>query len=49
LTSYTLKFVIAAALTPIIYLAHGLIKRRLGLEPAAVRPLNLRKGGGEGA
>jgi hypothetical protein len=39
----------AAALTPVIYLAHGLIERRLGLHPAAVRPLNLRKGAGEAA
>ncbi len=33
-TGYSLKFVIALSLTPVIYLFHGLIKRTFGLSPA---------------
>lgn len=33
-TGYSLKFVIALSLTPVIYLCHGLIRRTFGLSPA---------------
>jgi hypothetical protein len=33
LTGYTLKFVIAIAITPLLYLGHGLIHRFTGLQP----------------
>lgn len=33
---YLIKFLIALALTPLVYALHGLISRRLGIEPAPV-------------
>lgn len=33
LTGYTLKFIIAVAITPLLYLGHGLIHRYTGLQP----------------
>lgn len=35
-TGYTLKFVIALALTPLIYLGHGILRRGFGLVPLPV-------------
>ena len=32
-TGYTLKFIIALSLTPVIYLCHGIVKRAFHLEP----------------
>lgn len=32
-TGYALKFVLALAVTPLIYLAHGILSRRLGMTP----------------
>lgn len=32
--SYVYKMIVAAALTPLVYLAHEIITRRLGIEPA---------------
>lgn len=36
LLSYAYKLVVAAALTPLVYVAHELITHRLGIEPAPV-------------
>lgn len=36
LTGYTLKFVLAIAITPVIYLGHGVIRHWLGMEPVKV-------------
>lgn len=36
LGEYVLKFFIAIALTPLVYAIHGVISRRLGIEPAPV-------------
>ena len=33
LSSYSLKFLIALGLTPVIYAGHALVQRLLGLEP----------------
>jgi queuosine precursor transporter len=37
-SSYTLKIAIAVGLTPLVYLAHALVERGLGLEPVALAP-----------
>jgi uncharacterized integral membrane protein (TIGR00697 family) len=39
LSSYSLKVLIAIGLTPLVYLAHTLVQRGLGIEPVVVSPL----------
>jgi queuosine precursor transporter len=41
-SAYTLKILIAVGLTPLVYVAHAVVERGLGIEPAPVEPIAAR-------
>lgn len=49
MTGYGLKFFIAAAITPLLYLSRDFLQKRFGLEPMPIEAITAEALGGRGA